>query len=257
MDEPSIGLHQRDNDQLIATLKKLQNLGNTLIVVEHDEDTIRAADYIADFGPGAGRLGGTITACGTLDTLMNDTNSVTGAYLSGRKTIAVPHHRRPPSDKKIVVHGAHIHNLKNVTAHFPLGLMVCVSGVSGSGKSSLVMNTVQEAIRAHMNGHSVTSYCTAIDGVDHIDQMIAINHTPLDEHHDRIQPRIPVSLRRMVCHAACCHGLWPRSIFLYRQGGRCEAQKAMHRHHFNALLPDMHVPCDACKGKRQLRYIVT
>ena len=256
LDEPSIGLHQRDNDQLIATLKKLQNLGNTLIVVEHDEDTIRAADYIADFGPGAGRLGGTITACGTLNTLMNDANSVTGAYLSGRKTIAVPHHRRPPSDKKIVVHGAHIHNLKNVTAHFPLGLMVCVSGVSGSGKSSLVMNTVQEAIRAHMNGHSVTSYCTAIDGVDHIDQMIAINQDPIGRT-PRSNPATytgvftPIREWFAMLPDAKAMGYGPGRFSFNVKGGRCEACEgngtvtiSMH------FLPDMHVPCDACKGKR-------
>lgn len=256
LDEPSIGLHQRDNDQLIGTLKKLQYLGNTIVVVEHDEDTIRAADYILDFGPGAGRLGGTITAQGSLEDVLKNPHSLTGAYLSGRQSIPVPDHRRQATDKALQVVGATKNNLKDISVTFPLGLMICVSGVSGSGKSSLVMDTLKEGVYAHLNSHKIKQDCRTITGVDNIDKMIAIDQCPIG----RTPRSNPATYTGLFTHIrewfamlpeAKARGYGPGRFSFNVKGGRCEACEghgtlniSMH------FLPDMQVPCEACKGSR-------
>ena len=256
LDEPSIGLHQRDNDQLISTLQKLQHLGNTIVVVEHDEDTIRAADHILDFGPGAGRLGGTITAQGSLKDILKNKNSLTGAYLSGRQSIPVPCQRRISTENALQVVGATTNNLKDLSITFPLGLMICVSGVSGSGKSSLVMDTLKEGVYACMNGHKIGKHCRAITGIEQIDKMIAIDQCPIG----RTPRSNPATYTGMFTHIrewfamlpeAKTRGYGPGRFSFNVKGGRCEACEghgtltiSMH------FLPDMQVPCEACKGSR-------
>jgi excinuclease ABC subunit A len=180
LDEPSIGLHQRDNERLVATLLRLRDLGNSVIVVEHDEDTIRAADHIVDMGPGAGTAGGRVVAQGSLAELLADPRSPTGAYLSGRLRIEVPASRRRPSGPSLVLRGARGHNLRNVTVRFPLGLLTCVTGVSGSGKSSLVIDTLLPEARRVLAGAS--SYGLPHDGIDgfsHLDKVIHVDQSPI------------------------------------------------------------------------------
>ena len=180
LDEPSIGLHQRDNDRLIATLKEMRDLGNTLIVVEHDEDTMRASDYIVDVGPGAGVHGGEIVAAGTPEEVMNDPNSLTGQYLSGKKKIDVPDVRRKGNGKKIRVVKATQNNLKNVTVDFPLGMMVAVTGVSGSGKSSLVTEVLTHGLQHALGRMRIKpGECKEIKGMENIDKLVEIGQDPI------------------------------------------------------------------------------
>ncbi|MFR4627463.1 MAG: hypothetical protein ACLT8Y_15235 [Dorea formicigenerans] len=179
LDEPSIGLHQRDNDKLLGTLKHLRDLGNSVIVVEHDEDTMRAADYIVDIGPGAGEHGGEVIACGTAEQIMKNQKSITGAYLSGRMQIPVPEHRADPSGW-IKIRGARENNLKNVDVEIPLGVMTCVTGVSGSGKSSLVNEILYKRLARDLNrARVIPGKHNAIDGLEQLDKVIAIDQSPI------------------------------------------------------------------------------
>ena len=180
LDEPSIGLHQRDNGKLLATLKRLRDLGNSVIVVEHDEETMEQADWIVDFGPGAGELGGAIVAQGTPAEVMANPRSLTGAYLSGREEIEVPQHRRPPGKSKLVVEGAKENNLQNVTVEFPLGLLVAVTGVSGAGKSTLVNEILYPALAQRLHeARVVPGRHKAVKGVEHLDKVIDIDQKPI------------------------------------------------------------------------------
>lgn len=260
LDEPSIGLHQRDNEKLIATMKKLRDLGNTLIVVEHDEETMLSADYIVDIGPAAGVHGGEIVACGTPKELMKKKGSVTADFLSGRRKIALPTERRSGNGKFLTVVGASEHNLKNIDVSFPLGTFTCVTGVSGSGKSSLVNGILYNALANTLNrAHTIAGKHTRIDGVEQLDKVINIDQSPIG--------RTPRS------NPATYTGLFTdiRSLFAstpdakirgYKQdrfsfnlrGGRCEACQGdgllkieMH------FLPDVYITCDVCKGRRYNR----
>jgi excinuclease ABC subunit A len=180
LDEPSIGLHQRDNEKLLATLKRLRDLGNTLIVVEHDEDTIRTADYIVDIGPKAGIHGGEIVATGSVEDIMNCPRSITGDYLSGRRAIEIPKNRKQPTDKWLKVYGAKQNNLKEVTVSFPVGLITAITGVSGSGKSSLINEIVYPALASRLNGAKVREgNYDEILGIEHFDKVIQIDQSPI------------------------------------------------------------------------------
>jgi excinuclease ABC subunit A len=181
LDEPSIGLHQRDNDRLIATLKHLRDLGNTVLVVEHDEDTIRESDYLIDVGPGAGEHGGQIVAIGKPDEVAKNSDSITGQYLSGEKKIAVPKKRRPLDPKRqLIVKGAREHNLKNIDVVFPLGILNVVSGVSGSGKSTLVNDILAKELSARLHrAHEVAGAHKTIEGINHLDKVIVIDQSPI------------------------------------------------------------------------------
>ena len=180
LDEPSIGLHQRDNDKLLDTLKHLRDLGNTLIVVEHDEDTMRAADYIVDIGPGAGEHGGEVIACGTAEEIIKNPNSITGAYLSGKKKIPVPTERRTPTGW-LTVKGARENNLKNIDVKFPLGVMTCVTGVSGSGKSSLTNEILYKTLAKELNrARTIAGDHDEILGLEQLDKVIDIDQSPSD-----------------------------------------------------------------------------
>ena len=180
LDEPSIGLHQRDNDKLLATLKRLRDLGNTLIVVEHDEDTMRAADWIVDIGPGAGVHGGQVIYSGPAKDIVNCPDSITGQYLSGKRCIPIPEHRRPGNGKKLVVRGAKENNLKNIDVTFKLGAFNCVTGVSGSGKSSLVNEILYKRLAADLNNaRARAGKHRTIEGIEHLDKVIDINQAPI------------------------------------------------------------------------------
>ena len=231
LDEPSIGLHQRDNARLIATLEKLRDLGNTLIVVEHDEETMRAADFIVDVGPAAGVHGGEIVATGTVEDIEKVDRSITGQYLSGRKRIDVPLARREISDKFITVCGARQNNLKNVTVKFPVGVFTCVTGVSGSGKSSLVNQILYpSAANAVMKTHLTAGKCDGIDGLEYIDKVICIDQTPIG--------RTPRS------NPATYTGVFSAIRELFGDG--------ILKVEMN-FLPDVYVPCEVCGGKRYNR----
>jgi excinuclease ABC subunit A len=256
LDEPSIGLHQRDNAQLLKTLTRLKELGNTVIVVEHDEDAIRLADYIVDFGPGAGRFGGEICAQGSLNAILQSTNSLTGDYLTGRKSIPVPTVRRPPSEKCIRIVNARANNLKNLTVEFPLGLLVCVTGVSGSGKSSLVMDTLREGLNDYCNKHPFSVPCDRIEGTEHMDKLVSIDQSPIGRT-PRSNPATytgvftPIREWYAFLPQSKALGYGPGRFSFNVKGGRCEACEgdgvltiSMH------FLPDIQVACEACKGKR-------
>ncbi|MBR6102805.1 MAG: excinuclease ABC subunit UvrA [Ruminococcus sp.] len=260
LDEPSIGLHQRDNDKLIATLKKLRDLGNTLIVVEHDEDTMYNADYIVDVGPGAGIHGGEIVCAGTIDEIKACENSVTGQYLSGKKKIPVPGTRRDGNGKMLVVRGAEQNNLKNITVNIPLGKFVCVTGVSGSGKSSLVNEIVYKELAGKLNRAKMRAgKFKCIDGVEYLDKVIAIDQSPIGRT-PRSNPATYTGLfndiRELFAQTsdAKMKGFSAGRFSFNVKGGRCEACEGdgilkieMH------FLPDVYVPCDVCKGKRYNR----
>ncbi len=260
LDEPSIGLHQRDNARLLKTLQKMRDLGNTLIVVEHDEETIRTADYVVDIGPGAGEHGGEVVAVGTPEEIAANENSITGAYLSGRMSIPIPATRRPGNGKSLVIHGARAHNLKNIDVEIPLGKFVCVTGVSGSGKSSLVNEIIKKTLLRDLNrAHSRPGDHDRIDGIEALDKVIDIDQSPIG--------RTPRSNPATYC------GLFDliRAVFANTpdsrmrgysngrfsfnvKGGRCEACNGdgiikieMH------FLPDIYVPCEVCGGKRYNR----
>lgn len=260
LDEPSIGLHQRDNDRLLATLRHLRDLGNTLIVVEHDEDTMRAADYLVDIGPGAGIHGGQVVAAGTPEEVMNTPGSLTGDYLAGRKKIPLPSQRRQGNGKWLTVRGARENNLKNIDVSIPLGTLTCVTGVSGSGKSSLVNDIIHKRLAADLNRAKCRAgQHDALEGEEHLDKVICIDQSPIG--------RTPKS------NPATYTGLFSDIRDLYAKtedarsrgynngrfsfnvkGGRCEACSGdgLVKIEMN-FLPDVYVPCEVCKGKRYNR----
>ena len=260
LDEPSIGLHQRDNDKLLATLRHLRDLGNTLIVVEHDEDTMRAADYIVDIGPGAGVHGGSVVAAGTPEEIMACEDSLTGQYLSGKKKIAVPKTRRTGSGKLLTVRGAAENNLKNIDVSIPLGTFTCVTGVSGSGKSSLVNEIIFKKLGADLNRMKAhAGRHRAIEGMEHLDKVICIDQTPIGRT-PRSNPATYTNLfndiRDLFASTpdARARGYSSGRFSFNVRGGGCEAcsgdgQLKIEMH----FLPDIYVPCEVCKGKRYNR----
>ncbi|MGN1118843.1 MAG: excinuclease ABC subunit UvrA, partial [Oscillospiraceae bacterium] len=260
LDEPSIGLHQRDNDKLIATLKRLRDLGNTVIVVEHDEDTMRAADYIVDVGPAAGVNGGQIIYSGDVAGLLECKESVTGQYLSGREKIPVPENRRPIGDKWLSVIGAQENNLKNIDVNIPLGVFTCVTGVSGSGKSSLVNEIIYKHLVAKLNrARTRPGKFTDMRGIEHLDKVIMIDQSPIGRT-PRSNPATYTGLfgdiRELFAQTndAKVRGYTAGRFSFNIKGGRCEACEGdgilkieMH------FLPDIFVPCEVCKGRRYNR----
>ncbi|MFH0716139.1 excinuclease ABC subunit UvrA [Staphylococcus delphini] len=260
LDEPSIGLHQRDNDRLIHTLQEMRDLGNTLIVVEHDEDTMIAADYLVDIGPGAGDHGGEVVASGTPKQVMRNSKSLTGQYLSGKKFIPVPEHRRPVTDRKISVKGARSNNLKNVDVDFPLSVMNVVTGVSGSGKSSLVNEVLYKSLAKAINKSKVKpGEHDEITGMDQIDKIIDIDQSPIGRT-PRSNPATYTGVFDDIrdvfasTNEAKVRGYQKGRFSFNVKGGRCEACKGdgiikieMH------FLPDVYVPCEVCHGKRYNR----
>lgn len=257
LDEPSIGLHQRDNDRLIASLKKMRDLGNTLIVVEHDEDTMRAADYLIDIGPGAGENGGKVIAAGTPKQVEKKRNSLTGQYLSGKKYIAIPSERRKGSGKKIVVKGASENNLKNIDVGFPLGEFIAVTGVSGSGKSTLVNMILKRALAQKLNHNSEKpGKYQKIEGVENIEKIIDIDQTPIGRT-PRSNPATYTGvfddIRGLFAQTnqAKLRGYGKGRFSFNIKGGRCEACKGdgIIKIEMN-FLPDVYVPCEVCHGTR-------
>ena len=260
LDEPSIGLHQRDNEKLLNTLRNLRDIGNTLIVVEHDEDTMRAADYIVDVGPGAGIHGGNIVCTGTAEDIMNCEESITGQYLSGRKKIPVPAKRRKGNGKSLKIIGARENNLKNIDAEIPLGEFVCITGVSGSGKSSLINEILYKRLVTELNGaKKVAGAHTDILGIDNLDKVIAIDQSPIGRT-PRSNPATYTGvfndIRDLFASTAeaKARGYKANRFSFNVKGGRCEACQGdgivkieMH------FLADIYVPCDVCKGARYNR----
>ena len=260
LDEPSIGLHQRDNDKLLATLKRLRDIGNTLIVVEHDEDTMRAADYIVDVGPGAGVHGGEIVCAGSLQDVMNCEKSLTGQYLTGKRKIQVPKERRKGNGEKLIIKGAAENNLKNVDVEIPLGTFTCVSGVSGSGKSSLVNEILYKALAQTLSTSRIKpGHFDELIGIENLDKVIDIDQSPIGRT-PRSNPAtytgVFTDIRELFAQTqeAKMKGYSSGRFSFNVKGGRCEAcqgdgilQIEMH------FLPDIYVPCEVCKGKRYNR----
>ena len=256
LDEPSIGLHQRDHDRLIATLKHLRDLGHTVIVVEHDEDTMRAADYIVDIGPGAGSEGGEVVATGTAEEIMQNPRSITGQYLSGKLKIEVPKTRRKPNGW-ITVKGASEHNLKNIDVRFPLGVFTCVTGVSGSGKSSLVNEILYKTLAKKLNrARTIPGRYKSIEGVEQLDKIIAIDQSPIGRT-PRSNPATYTGVFDMIRDLfagtpdAKARGYSKGRFSFNVRGGRCEACQGdgIVKIEMN-FLPDVYVPCEVCNGKR-------
>lgn len=260
LDEPSIGLHQRDNRRLLGTLKRLRDIGNTVIVVEHDEEAILESDFVVDLGPGAGVHGGRVVAQGTPGQIKANPASITGQYLSGRREIPLPAQRTPRNERRIVVAGATGNNLRNVTAEIPIGLLTCVTGVSGSGKSTLVIDTLFGHAALKLNGTMLDAApCERIDGLEHIDRIIDIDQSPIGRT-PRSNPAtytgLFAPLRELFAAVpeARARGYDPGRFSFNVKGGRCEACQGdgvikveMH------FLPDVYVPCDVCKGQRYNR----
>lgn len=261
LDEPSIGLHQRDNDRLLATLKGLRDLGNTLIVVEHDEDTMRSADYIVDIGPGPGVHGGHVVAQGSIEDIMNAPESITGQFLSGKRFIPIPEERRKPSDERwLCVEGCRENNLKNITVKIPLGVFTCVTGVSGSGKSSLVNGIIRNTLLRMLNrARTKSGEFDSISGVQYLDKVIDIDQSPIGRT-PRSNPATYVGVFDLIREVfamtpdAKMHGYTNGRFSFNVKGGRCESCRGdgiikieMH------FLPDVYVPCEVCKGKRYNR----
>jgi excinuclease ABC subunit A len=260
LDEPSIGLHQRDNDRLIGTLKHLRDLGNSVIVVEHDEDAIRAADYIVDMGPGAGAHGGEVVARGTLDEIEANTKSLTGQYMAGRRQIEVPADRTPPFTHWLKLIGAHGNNLKEITLDLPVGLLTCVTGVSGSGKSTLVNDTLYAAVARHLYGSAAEpAPYTMLEGLEHVDKVISVDQSPIGRT-PRSNPATYTGLftpiRELFAETPTARerGYEAGRFSFNVKGGRCETCQGdgvikveMH------FLPDVYVPCDVCHGRRYNR----
>ena len=260
LDEPSIGLHQRDNDKLLAALKHLRDIGNTLIVVEHDEDTMRAADFIVDVGPGAGSHGGQIVAAGTLQDILDCPESITGQYLSGKKKIPVPETRRPGNGQFLTVRGASENNLKNIDVSIPLGTFTCVTGVSGSGKSSLVNEVLNKTLLSKLNhARCRPGACRCVEGLENLDKVIDIDQSPIGRT-PRSNPATYTGLfndiRDLFASTADAkmRGYGPGRFSFNVKGGRCEACSGdglvkieMH------FLADVYVPCEVCHGARYNR----
>ncbi|MGM9587135.1 MAG: excinuclease ABC subunit UvrA [Candidatus Limivicinus sp.] len=260
LDEPSIGLHQRDNDKLLATLKNLRDLGNTLIVVEHDEDTMRAADYVIDIGPGAGVNGGSVVAAGSVEDICACPESITGQYLSGKRFIPVPERRREGSGKSLVIRGAEENNLKNIDVEIPLGKLICVTGVSGSGKSSLINEILYKTLAAEKNrAKTRPGKCAGIEGLENVDKVIALDQSPIGRT-PRSNPATYTGVFNDIrdlyasTRDAKLRGYTSGRFSFNTKGGRCEAccgdgliKIEMH------FLPDVFVPCDVCHGKRYNR----
>jgi excinuclease ABC subunit A len=262
LDEPSIGLHQRDNRRLINTLLRLRDLGNTLIVVEHDEETIRSADYMVDIGPAAGEHGGEIIAAGTVDEVLRSPNSLTAAFLRGDREIPVPPRRRKGNGKRLVIRGARANNLKNLDVALPLGTFVAVSGVSGSGKSSLVTDILSRKVAQHFyRAKDRPGAHDAVEGLEHLDKAIDIDQSPIG----RTPRSNPATYTGMFTYMrelfaqlpeAKMRGYKPGRFSFNVRGGRCEAcqgdgiiQIEMH------FLPDVYVPCEVCHGTRYSREV--
>jgi excinuclease ABC subunit A len=260
LDEPSIGLHQRDNDRLIKTLVHLRDLGNSVLVVEHDEDMIRSSDYVIDIGPGAGVHGGRVVAIGTPTEIEKNEVSLTGQYLSGKKKISIPTARRKPSDQWITIHGASGNNLKEVTAKIPVGLLTCITGVSGSGKSTLINDTLHHVVAKHLYGSvAEPAPYTEIDGLEHFDKIISVDQSPIGRT-PRSNPATYTGLFTPIRElfagvpASRERGYEVGRFSFNVKGGRCETCEGdgvikveMH------FLPDVYVPCDVCHGKRYNR----
>jgi excinuclease ABC subunit A len=260
LDEPSIGLHQRDNQRLLRTLKRLRDIGNTVIVVEHDEETIREADHIIDVGPGAGEHGGHVVVAGTVEDVLACPESITGQYLSGRRQIPVRDARRDPNHRRLVIRGAAEHNLKSLDVEFPLNVFICVTGVSGSGKSTLVNDILYRRLAAELHGARTRPGAhTGIEGLEHIDKVINVDQSPIGRT-PRSNPATYTGLftyiRELMARTpeARMRGYQPGRFSFNVRGGRCEACRGdgiikieMH------FLPDVYVPCEVCHGKRYNR----
>ena len=259
LDEPSIGLHQKDNDKLLASLKGLRDLGNTLLVVEHDEDTMLAADCIVDIGPGAGEHGGEVVAIGTPEEIMANPRSITGQYLSGKRRIPVPKERRKPTGY-LTIRGAREHNLKNIDVKIPLGIMTCITGVSGSGKSSLINEILYKHLAKSLNrARKIPGEHDGIDGIEQLDKIIDIDQSPIGRT-PRSNPATYTGVFDMIrdlfagTSDAKARGYSKGRFSFNVKGGRCEACSGdgiikieMH------FLPDVYVPCEVCGGKRYNR----
>ncbi len=260
LDEPTVGLHQRDNARLIRTLLAMRDLGNTLLVVEHDEAMIRAADWVIDLGPGAGEHGGEVVVAGKLETVLAHPTSVTGAYLAGRRRIAVPATRRSGNGHFLVVHGAREHNLKNIDVQIPLGMFVCITGVSGSGKSTLLVDILYRRLAQLLHGsREPAGDHDSIEGVEYIDKVIDIDQSPIGRT-PRSNPATYTNLFGPIrdlfasLPESKIRGYRPGRFSFNVKGGRCEACRGHGTLRIEMqFLPDIYVPCDVCHGRRYNR----